>query len=65
MANHSKGDRKLVGMRIPLDLIQAVKEEAQRKELCLNDYFVRIIWLGLKYDQEPARIPAQISPRIA
>ena len=65
MANRSKGERKLVGVRMPVELLNAVKDEAQRKGLGLNDYYIMLVRHGLKLEQESAHAPSRISQRIA
>lgn len=65
MANVSKGERKLVGFRIPVDLLEKVKEEAQRQGLGLTDCYVKLICLGLELAQESGRVPSRISQRTA
>lgn len=65
MANVSKGERKLVGFRIPVDLLERVKEEAQREGLGLTDCYVRLIFQGLERAQESGRVPSQTSQRTA
>lgn len=64
MANTSKGERRLIGIRLPVELIQTAKEEAQRQGLGINDYYVNLIRRGLKLERELARVPSQTSPRI-
>lgn len=64
MANTSKGERHLIGIRLPVELIQTAKEEAQRQGLGINDYYVNLIRRGLKLERELACVPSQTSPRI-
>ena len=64
MANTSKGERHLIGIRLPVEMVQAAKEEAQRQGLGINDYYVSLIRRGLKLEQELAHVPSQTSPRI-
>ena len=59
MANVSKDERKLVGVRIPVHMLAKIKNEAQRQGLGLNDFYVSLIYRGLA--QESGRAPSQIS----
>ncbi len=64
MANTSKGERRLIGIRLPVEMVQAAKEEAQRQGLGINDYYVNLIRRGLKLERELAHAPSRTSPRI-
>ena len=65
MANHSKGERKMVGIRMPTILLMKAKEEAQRKGLGLNDYYVMVFQKGLERDLGSGHAPSQTAQRIA
>lgn len=59
MANITKGERKLVGFRIPVDLLSEVKDQAQRSGLGLNDCYVMLVRQGLARVQESSHAPSQ------
>lgn len=52
MANKSKGERKMIGIRMPVELIEKAKKEAQRCGLGLNDYYVMAFRKGLAAVEE-------------
>lgn len=65
VANRSKGERKMVGIRMPTILLRKAKEEAQKKGFGLNDYYVMVFQKGLELDRESDHAPVQSVQRIA
>ena len=63
MANRSKGDRRLTGVRIPVDLLAKIKIEAGQRGLGINAYLLLLIRLGRQsipeLRRENVRIPRQ------
>lgn len=64
MANISKGERKMAGVRIPVRLLEQIKKEAQGSGLSLNDYMVMLLRHGLSAVTESARELSQNPLRI-